>query len=368
VEAGAAAINTETGMLSGSLSSQNIKDSPQVLPYPSVYAILSTVPGIQGSGWQVRIAGQAPLQTSQGFDGIDNDRYGGNTNNVNFYEDVQVAVANNTADNARISSFNMTSKRGSNQYHMMAYYKHFNSGLNARNFFDPKKTPFIQHEWQIEGSGPIFKDKTFFYASWFAHRMPLGSLVNATVPSLPMRRGDFSAFTLANQVIQDPLTPADASGNRAPFPGQIIPANRFSDVSVKTQNTYIPTPNLGNPNLLTANNFTFTHPFHYDFYRGDWPFVRVDHNISPKNTVYVRFLMGYFPYILSRNLPLFNWTRLRDHRQWAISDTHVFNPSMVNTHGDFAQPWLGWRRVPRRASLTGRRSGGRDRTTGSQPG
>ena len=341
VEAGAAVINTETGMLSGTLSSQNIKDSAQVLPYPSVYAILSTVPGIQGSGWQVRIAGQNPLQTSQGFDGIENDRYGGNTNNVSFYEDVQVAVSNNTADNARISSFNMTSKRGSNQFHAMAYYKHINSGLNARNFFDPKKTPFIQHEYQVEASGPIWKDKTFFYASYFAHRMPLGSLVQATVPSLPMRRGDFSNFTLPNQIIQDPLTAADASGARSPFPGNIIPANRISSVALKTQENYLPAPNLGNPNVLSNNNLSFVHPYHYDFYRGDWPFVRVDHNISSKNTLYVRWLMGRFPYILSRNLPKFNWTRLRDHRQWAISDTHVFSPTLVNSFRMGILPNLG---------------------------
>jgi len=331
VEGGAALISTDTGMLSGTISSQSIKDSPQVLPYPSVYAILSTVPGIQGSGWQVRISGQAPIQTSQGFDGIENDRYGGNTNNVNFYSDVQVSTANNTADNARISSFNMTSKSGTNQFHFMLYYKHFNSALNARNFFDPAKTAFIQHEWQAEASGPIFRDKTFFYASWFAHRMPLGSLVQATVPSLPMRRGDFSQFSLPSQVIQDPLSAANASGARTPFAGQIIPANRFNAVAVKTQDTYLPEPNRGDPNVLTSNNFSFVHPFHYDFYQGDWPFVRVDHNLSSKNTLYVRFLRGRFPYILSRSLPKFTWTRLRDHRQWAISDTHVFSPTLVNS-------------------------------------
>jgi len=331
VEAGVAAINTESGMLSGSITAQNLKDSPQVLPYPSVYAVLSTVPGIQGSGWQVRIAGQAPTQTSQGFDGLENDRYGGNTNNVNFYDEVQVTTANNTADNSRVSSFNMTSKRGANQYHAMAYYKHFNSGLNARNFFDPVKVPFIQHEWQAEVSGPIFKDKTFFYASWFAQRMPLGTFKFATVPSLPMRRGDFSQFNLPTQVVQDPLTAANAQGNRTPFPGQIIPASRFSDVARKTQDLYVPEPNLGNPNNYTTNNFGFLHPFHYDFYKGDWPFWRVDHHLTDKNTIYVRFLMGYFPYILDRNLPKFIWTRLRDHRQWAMSDTHVFSPTLVNT-------------------------------------
>jgi hypothetical protein len=331
VEAGVAAITTDSGMLSGTLTSQNFKDSAHVNPYPSVYAMLTTVPGIQGSGWSVRVSGQPTLQVSKGFDGVENDRYGDNTNNVSFYDEVQVSTANNTADNARISSFNMTSKHGANQFHAMAYYKHFNSGLNARNFFDPKKTPFIQHEWQGEVSGPIWKDKTFFYASWFAHRMPLGTFKNATVPSLPMRRGDFRQFTLPSQIIQDPLSAADASGNRTPFPNQMIPASRFSGVSLKTQDNYIPEPNLGDPNAYAANNFGFTHPFHYDFFQGDWPFIRIDHNITSKNTLYVRWLRGKFPYILDRNLPKFTWTRLRDHRQWAISDTHVLSPTMVNT-------------------------------------
>ena len=92
----------------------------------------------------------------------------------------------------------------------MAYYKHFNSALNARNFFDPKKTPFIQHEWQGEASGPIWKDKTFFYASWFAHRMPLGIVVNKP-RSRRFRCGAATSrqFNLAAQVIQDPLTAAE---------------------------------------------------------------------------------------------------------------------------------------------------------------
>jgi hypothetical protein len=269
VEAGAAVISTETGMLSGTITAQNFKDSPHVNPYPSVYAMLTTVPGIQGSGWQVRISGQAANQTSQGFDGVENDRYGGNTNNTSFYEEVQVSTANNTADNARISSFNMTSKRGANAFHGGAYYKHFNSALNARNFFDPRKTPFIQHEWQGEIGGPILKDRTFFYASWFAHRMPLGTFKNATVPSLPMRRGDFRQFNLPNQVVRDPLTPADQAGNRTPFPNQMIPASRFNPVSLKTQDAYLPEPNQGDSNVYTTNNFGFMHPFHYDFYKGD---------------------------------------------------------------------------------------------------
>ena len=59
VEAGVAVIATETGMLSGTITAENFKDSPHVNPYPSVYAMLSTVPGILDGGTWRSEGGQA---------------------------------------------------------------------------------------------------------------------------------------------------------------------------------------------------------------------------------------------------------------------------------------------------------------------
>ena len=329
VTAGAAVVTTDTGAISGNFSKISFNDSPSVNVLPSPFAMLTTVPGIQGAGWGVRVAGQAPLQLSQAFDGVDNDRYGGA--NTSFHEEVQISLVNSSAENSRVTSYNMTSKRGANQFHGMVYYKHFNSGLNARNYFDRIKTPFIQHEWQGEASGPIWKDKTFFYASWFSQKIPLGSFNNATVASMPMRRGDFSQFTAANQVLQDPLTAANAAGNRTPFANQIIPASRISPLSRAVMDTYLPEPNQASLDSFVANNFGFVHPFHYDFFKSNSVFWRVDHNITEKNTVYFRWRMGWTPYVLTRNLPKFLWTRYRHQGQYIVSDTHVFSPTLVNT-------------------------------------
>jgi hypothetical protein len=89
-------------------------------------------------------------------------------------------------------------------------------------------------------------------------------------------------------------------------------------------------PNIGGPNELT-NNFGFTHPFHYDFYKGDWPFIRVDHSFTDDNTIYARWTQRKTPYVLDSGLPQFIWTRLRDHRQFVVSDTHIFSPTLINT-------------------------------------
>lgn len=330
VQSGVAVVTTDTGTISGTITQNEFKDSPSVNVIPSPFAMLTTIPGIQGSGWQVRVAGQAPSQLSQAFDGVENDRYGGA--NISFHDEVQISTVNGSAENSRVASYNMTSKRGANNLHGMVYYKHFNSGMNARNYFDPVRIPYLQHEWQAEASGPIWKNRTFFYASWFSQRIPLGTFKNATVASVPMRRGDFSQFTAANQILQDPLSAAGAGGNRMPFPGQIIPANRISDISRKVMDNFLPEPNQGaSPNVYQANNFGFLHPFHYDYFKTDSVFWRVDHNITEKNSIYVRWRKGWTPYVLDRNLPKFTWTRYRNQGQWIVSDTHVASPNLVNT-------------------------------------
>src|SRR5213594_1573310 len=279
VEAGAAVITTDTGTIGGGIDKRQFADTPLIDVYPSPFAVLTTVPGIQGNGWDLVISGQQRTQYSQGMDGIENDRTGEQSNNMNFFEEVQVVTVNASAESSRIAAYSMTSKRGQSQFHGTVYYKHFNSGLNSRLFFDTRKTPFIQHEWQAEAGGPIWKDKTFFYASWMQQRIPLGFFKLASVPTLKMRQGDFTQFA---RTIIDPQT-------GQPFPGNVIPASRINTVSAKAQELYYPTPNLGTGDTLT-NNYGWTHPFHYDFYQGDWPFVRLDHNISAKNSIYARWI------------------------------------------------------------------------------
>lgn len=327
VRAGTAVITTDSGAISTGFDKKQFADTPVIDVYPSPLGMLTTLPGIQGAGWEITVSGQNRSQLSQAMDGIDNDRTGEQTNNMNFFEEVTVVTVNNAADHSRVANYNMTSKRGDNEFHGTVYYKHFNSGLNARFFFEPRKTPFIQHEWQIEASGPIIKNKTFYYASWVGQRIPLGFFKRASVPTLKMRQGDFSQFTRA---IVDPLT-------GQPFPGKTIPSNRMNSVATRAQELFIPQPNLGGPEEFT-NNFGFTHPFHYDFYKGDWPFVRLDHNLTDKNSIYGRWIERRTPYVLDSGLPKFIWTRLRNHQQTVISDTHLFSPTVVNTFR------FGWNR------------------------
>ncbi len=326
VTGGAQLIQTENGSISGELDKTKFIDRPLVDVYPSPLALMTTMPGIQGNGWNLVMSGVTDRnKQTWAMDGVANDTSGDQLDNPAFFETVQVNEVSSGSDMARATSFNMISKRGSNDWHVSAYYKHENSGLNATETFARaagiRKPPYILHEADADITGPIIKNRTWFYVAWIHQVIPLGSYTQRNTPTLQERNGDFSQFTT---VIKDPFN------NLVPFPNQQIPTNRFSSVSQKVMDLYYPKPNLGGANTFT-NNYGWYFPYNSDLYKGDWPFFRVDQKISEKNTLYVRWMRRKTPYI--RPGSGFEWatyTQARDHRQTVVSDTHVFSPTVVN--------------------------------------
>jgi carboxypeptidase family protein len=320
VEAGAALITKETGTISGEIDKRKFTDQPTVDVYPSPLSMLTTLPGIQGNGWNIVISGVSDRnKQTWAMDGVANDTAGDQNDNPAFYQTVQVTTVTPGADSARSVNFNMVSKRGGDQFHGQVFYRHFNSGLNSRDFFAPRRSPYIQHEWEGELSGPIWKEHTQFYVAWFHQSIPLSSSIQRNVPTAQMRQGNFSQFG----AITDPLT-------GKPFPGNIIPADRINPVSQAIQDRFYPAPNLGGPTTLT-NNFNWQFPYNTDLYKGDWPFVRIDHKLTNNNNLFVRWAQRKTPYIRPGGTPDLTWTQARDHRQMVISDTHIFSPNLINT-------------------------------------
>lgn len=325
VDAGAAVITTEGGTISSKFDKARIADHPVPDTYPSPYSLFVTLPGVQGNGWDLSVSGQNPSQQTIGLDGVINDRFGEQNNNINFYEEATITTVNATADNSRVVNYNLVSKRGKNQFHGMAYYKRFDSVFNARDFFAQEKYPELIHEAQGEVSGPIWKNKTFFYFSMFHQRIPTGTPMTAVVPTANWKNGDFSDLLAQGIVITDPLT-----GN--PFPGNKIPVNRMSTVSQKIQSLLFP---LGNEPEPEYNNaliyYEWLHPYAGDFYKGTFPFIRIDHEFTKNNSFYAKWTQRNTPYILPNQLPSLFWTRHRKHGNFSASDSHIFTPKVINT-------------------------------------
>src|SRR5690349_20608964 len=130
-------------------------------------------------------------------------------------QEVQIVTGNNSAEFSRAANISLTTKSGSNGLHGRAAYWHQNSALSARGFFDARKAKNLFHTMQAEASGPIRKDKTFFFTSWSGQRWPSSTFYLRDVPTDAMRKGDFSQLlNLSRPVaIKDPLNGEVFPGN-----------------------------------------------------------------------------------------------------------------------------------------------------------
>lgn len=323
VTGGAAVIATEGSQISGGFDREAFVDSPLSQSFfPQAY--MTTLPNIQTQqgGWALRFAGQPSTQVAENMDGVTNDGTVNLVQNMQDFEDLQVVAVNNSAEFSRVAQFSMASKGGTNQWHGRVYYDLNNSALRARTFFEPRKTPYKEHRGGANVSGPIIKNKLFFYAAYSMVRIPSQSFYLRNVPTLRMRAGDFSDFTTT---VRDPLA------DRAPFAGNRIPTARFNAVSQKTMDTFIPQPNRGQENSI-FQNYQFLHRWPTDLFKWDSVTDRIDYVVSSKNQLFGRFINRLTPYVLNGPFDkLGTWTRMRKHHSLAVSDTHTFSPRFVNT-------------------------------------
>ena len=175
---------------------------------------------------------------------------------------------------------NVTLKSGSNEFHGAAFEFLRNEKLDAKNFFDAPdspKPPFKRNQFGFAAGGPIKRNRTFIFGDYEWTRVRESQTFQGTIPTEAMVRGDFSG--IANR-IYDPFT-VDAAGARTLFPGNVIPASRRDPVT-NAVSQWLPKPNRSG----LALNYFSTPPVTQDVDRWD---VKVDHNFSVRDTVYVRY-------------------------------------------------------------------------------
>jgi hypothetical protein len=309
-------ITTDTGALQSLFDNKRVLTTPANDQNPGPESLLSSMPGIQATGYTVQIAGQGANQLVLNYDGLQN-REGNQNVNINFYQEFTATSSNATAESASAVSENSTSKRGENAFHGGAAYRMFNNTLNAKGYFDPRKTHSIMDEMLGEIGGPIIKDKTFFYVGYMKQLYAAGTFNQASVPTAAMRNGVFAT------PIKDPMT-------GLPFQDNTIPKERMSPVSLALQNNYYPLPNQGSANS-PASDLGWTHPYPGDIYKGTWWFTRIDQNVTSKNSVSFRFSSKGAPYVLATSLPNLFRTQERYNSQFTLADTHIFTPNIVNS-------------------------------------
>jgi outer membrane receptor protein involved in Fe transport len=198
---------------------------------------------------------------------------------------VDVSTSNFDAELGRATGAvtNVILKSGGNALHGGVYEFLQNSDLDARSFFNPS-VPHIAYNY-VGGnlSGPIKKDKLFFFGDYLRAIDHEDSATLETIPSLPFRSGNLSA---ASTVIYDPATGNAFTGaGRTPIPGNIIPASRINPVSTNIL-SLLPAPNQPFNEFGPSNNYFAALPFQKTTDSLD---SKIDYNINDKDRLSGRF-------------------------------------------------------------------------------
>ena len=326
-------IQTETNSQGGQLTEEQVKALP--IGNSDFTRLALTLPGVvQNSNFafaQYTINGSRARSNGFNIDGASNTdpstylpsiNEGGNSATaatrlpLDAIQEVSVTSSGSGADlgqNAG-SVMNAIVKSGTNQFHGSLYEIHRDAALNAANYFEDlagkPKAPFVWNEFGGSAGGPLYiphvydgRNRTFLFGAYDGSRLRLGTTLRGNAP-----------------------TAADIQTAENYLASQGIPVNQ-----------------LGLNILGLYSNLGLSGPFVIDNRGQQTPdsfVIKLDHQISNKDSVSTRFLYGKGedefpgggpgPGGGSQLSPWFGVTPTHV-ANYAISEVHIFGPSLLNT-------------------------------------
>jgi hypothetical protein len=263
----------------------------------------------------------------------------------------------------------VTTKSGSNLFHGSVFEFFRNTKLDARSYFATAVEKFNLNQFGGSLGGPIKKDKTFFFVDYQAKMQRRGIPFTGFIPTTGMTTADangnynFSgaATVLNGKQLINPYTPKQVlpgqgtlpvpvpfqcniatgtpempvNGSQPFVPGvtqacTIIPGAVANPIGLKVLQLY-PTPNA------TGAGFNYINEPVRKLNEGTWD-IRLDHNISSKDSVFGRFSYDQATNFVPGGSP--TWTEqnafgsnqyIDNHgRNAALSETHVFSANTIN--------------------------------------
>ncbi|HKT45928.1 MAG TPA: carboxypeptidase regulatory-like domain-containing protein, partial [Candidatus Acidoferrales bacterium] len=335
-------LNTENGSISTTLSQTQVQNMPN--PGNDLTFAAQITPGVVMNSlggfanFAVNgISGTANLFTLDGMDS--NDPYlslnnSGATNLMLGLNEVQEVTVDQNGYTGQYNSLagsniNYVTRSGTNQFHGRAVYYWNGRAMNANSWFnnatDTPRSFVNANQWGGDFSGPVFKDKLWFYFDTEGLRVLLPTSTLTIVPS-----PQFEAATLANLSSTGKAASVPFYQNMfnlfngAPGIERAVPGNGSQDT---TGCGGIAFPGLGAaPCTLNfrsnVNNITSE-----TSYAG-----RLDWNISNADRIYGRIQTdhGQQATFTDPINSLFNLTSTQPEWQGQLNWTHTFSPTMTN--------------------------------------
>ena len=333
-----ALLNTENAAKGDVIVTEEIQQMP--LDGRNFQDLALLVPGVlpnaQGDFGSFPVNGARSDGTSYFIDGISTRRpeYGQTevSPNLDGIQEFKMETSGYSAEFGGLGGgvMSVVLKSGGNRLRGSVFEFLRNDHFDARNFFAAQKNELRRNQFGAMVNGPVVlpklyngHDRTFFMFSWESFRDATGNSQLSRVPTPLERQGNFSqSLDTTGKVapVKDPF-----SGN-AVFPGNIIPASRFSPVSSKVL-PYYPMPNRpGNQ----ANNYLSSVSSHSPW---DSFLMKFDQRISEKDSVGFRYQHrqngGEMPFDAS---PLGIWETLKNTAQhiMGLNYTRLFTPTLIN--------------------------------------
>jgi hypothetical protein len=361
VEGSAPLLDTETAQAGLVLSGEQLLKIP--VSQKRAIRMQYYYPGTQPvNGYHV--LGQRSRSMGYTVDGINGKEPGvGNVGGTNeqisttqdAFEEVKIHTTGTPAEYGHAAGglMNIVFKSGTNQFHGSAENRHIGKSMIHRSYLEqlPRNNPFAYDETTFLFSGPVIfpkiysgRDKTFWLAGWEQHREIAGtSSARTTVPTAAMLNGDFSFGGQGSPQplpIYDPAT-TRLEGNtwvRDPFPGNIIPRNRF-DPAVQR---FLDMKPFAEPNQAgipgaqwPTENLVMNQRKEIRRIRWDG---KIDHQFTPNHKIYGRYSQAYHRAWKGDHQAQFAWLDLDpnswnapvDHYNGVISDILILSPQLSN--------------------------------------
>jgi hypothetical protein len=175
----------------------------------------------------------------------------------------------------------ITTKAGENQFHGGLFYAGRNDALDANDWFSnfnkTGKAELRRNDWGYHVSGPVVKNKLFFFWNQEWNREIRGQSVSACVPTAAEKAGDFSQGVSCGATVPNIPAALQAPGNPLklanPDPAGLLLAQFYPDPNV--------TPTNGSTNNWASAENTKTN-------WSEWN-IRADYDVTKINRITFRY-------------------------------------------------------------------------------
>lgn len=289
-------INSLDGSVSDATANRELINSPinyrtfNTSPFQAVYVlpeVLRSQGGPDGrTAVNFNIEGSSWNETDTSVDGIfvgSARRSGANLDTFPSAESVsemRINAVGNNAEFAQVADISFITKSGVKKFHGSGFYNYNGSFLNANPFVTYNQPNTSTNTRSVNNNlggslgGPVFRDRTFFFADYESLHIHQYAAQSAQVFPDAFRSGDFSSLLSGPNPIQlvDPF-------NGRPYANDIItePANPVSGVLLSK---YFPAPNAG------VRNYQFASPAVTTSNQFD---TRLDHQLSQRQRLFGRW-------------------------------------------------------------------------------